>query len=178
MEKEEYFSSSETLLFCMLHSALFSFTYSAYSTLLLKWQNSEKNLVQEKLYEFCLQKGPSFGKSQLLHGAKLANQNKDIMAPNFKLHVAVRPKSSFQLPRGRWFESPTRRLGWDAWHCKNPVLYILTNVSYQVVNMINRKKNCFPINFTLSLLRYFTIYFSLHFSLLRPTGLQCIFRAS
>ena len=89
MEKEEYFSSSETLLFCMLHSALFSFTYSAYSTLLLKGQNFRKNLVKEKLYEFCLQKGPSFGKSQLLHGAKLANQNKNKKAGNFKNHFFI-----------------------------------------------------------------------------------------
>ena len=46
-----------------------------------------KNIVQKvEFFMICLQKGPSFGKSQLLHGAKLANQNKDIMARNFKLH--------------------------------------------------------------------------------------------
>ena len=34
---------------------------------------------------FCLQNGASFGKSQLLNGATLVNQNKNKMAPNFNL---------------------------------------------------------------------------------------------
>ena len=46
--------------------------------------------------EFYLQTGASFGKSQLLNGAKLANQNKDKMAGKFKYlqsfsNVAIKP---------------------------------------------------------------------------------------
>ena len=38
-----------------------------------------------EFFVICLQKGPSFGKSQLLFGAKLANQNKFQKAGNFKI---------------------------------------------------------------------------------------------
>ena len=38
-----------------------------------------------KLFRVLFTKGPSFGKSQLLHGVKLANQNKNKMAGNFKI---------------------------------------------------------------------------------------------
>ena len=54
---------------------------------LLKCERSE--LKKHKLHLFCLQNGTSFGKSQLLHGVKLANQNKNKKAGNFKSHFFI-----------------------------------------------------------------------------------------
>ena len=47
-----------------------------------------------KLFRVLFTKGPSFGKSQLLHGVKLANQNKNkkggkIQIQNLPSHIAA-----------------------------------------------------------------------------------------
>ena len=45
---------------------------------------------------FCLQNGTSFGKSQLLNGVTLENQNKNKMAGNFKnLKINFSKKEDF-----------------------------------------------------------------------------------